>query len=56
MTWFGWLVVAYWSANALGSVALIGRKREPITPGVAIGLIVVYALLIWGLIAVGADA
>lgn len=48
MTWFGWFLIGYWAANALGSIALIGHRRDPITPGVAVALVILYGLLAWG--------
>lgn len=47
MTWQAWVLVWYFIVNALGSVALIGRHRAPITPGAAVALVVIYAGLIW---------
>lgn len=53
MTWFDWALVSFWAVNALGTVLLIGRHREPVTPGVALGVIVVNALLVAGLVTYG---
>lgn len=38
-----WVLIAYFVANALGSVALIGRDRDPISPGVAVFCLFLYA-------------
>ncbi len=41
----GWFFVLYFAANAIASVAMVGKRRDPISPGVAAGLVVIYFLL-----------
>ena len=53
MTWFGTFLILYWASNALLTVALIGRRREPLAPGAAAVVVAIYALLIWGALTVG---
>ena len=50
MNWFDWLLVVYLSANALITIAFIGRDREPTSPSVAVVVTIVMALLIAGII------
>lgn len=42
MSWMLWLVVGWFVVNILGSIALIGKKREPITPRT-----VIVASILW---------
>jgi hypothetical protein len=55
MTWFGWFLVGWYVLNALGSVALVGKQRPVITPGAAVILVVIYALMILGVLLVGTE-
>lgn len=50
MNWFDWLLVAYFSINALIIIGIIGKDREPITPTTAVFVVIIYALLIAGVI------
>ena len=50
MDWFLWVIVGLWALSGLMAVALIGKPREPIDPGLAVGLVLIYALLIVGLL------
>lgn len=45
--WQQTFLVIYFLLNAVGTVALIGKRREPITPGVAAFAVLVYAALIY---------
>lgn len=53
MSWFLWLLAAYFAANLLGSIALVGKRREPITPGGAVVLVILYAGIIVGILSTG---
>lgn len=46
MSWLLWGVVAYFVLGSLTTVGLIGKKREPVTPGVAVGVLLIHAALI----------
>lgn len=45
------LLALYFAANALASVALVGKKRPPITAGGAAISVIIYGLLIWAVVA-----
>jgi hypothetical protein len=52
-TVFFWLLVAYWSLNAVSVVALVGKPRKPIEPSTAAISVIIFGLLIaslfiWG--------
>lgn len=51
MNWFDWVILSWMAVNGLGAVAMIGKHREPITPGEAVIMVVIYALMIWGVLA-----
>lgn len=53
MTWFDWTLIVLWVVNALASIAMIGKEREPITHGVAMANCILAGLLIIGLVRVG---
>ena len=53
MNWFGWLLVAWWAVSALLTVGYIGKPRKPLVPSTAVVVILIYAALIVGLLAVG---
>jgi hypothetical protein len=45
---FGWYSLVLLIANALAVIALIGQPREPITPGIALGTVVLNTpIIIW---------
>lgn len=46
MSWQKWVLVAFYVANVFLTVALIGKRREPITPGVAATVIALYGGLV----------
>lgn len=53
MSIFQIALVAWFSYGAALTVALIGRERKPITPGVAVGALIISAawimsVVIWG--------
>ena len=45
--------MAYFAINGIGSVALIGRRRDPLTPGAGVLLVIWYALCIAAVFAWG---
>lgn len=53
MTWFGWVVVAWWAISVLMVVANVGKPRKPIEPATAVVAVIVAALLCIGLFTVG---
>lgn len=54
MTWYGILLITWWVANGLASIGMVGRSIR-YTPGMAVGLVIIYALAIWGLVTVGTE-
>ena len=46
MSWQQWFLVIYFMANALASVAFVGRPREPISSGAAVIMVVLYGGLV----------
>ena len=46
MNGWAWFLVVYFAFNGLGSILLIGKPRDPITPGSALVLLVLCAGLI----------
>ncbi len=52
MSWFGYLLVFYWLANAVTAVLMVDRsltyKREAV-----VGQVLMYAALTWGAVTVG---
>jgi uncharacterized membrane protein required for colicin V production len=53
VTWFGIVFVAYLVVTALAVTFLIGKPREPISPGGAAITLIVNALLVWGALTIG---
>lgn len=47
MVWEAWTLIALFVFGGLGTVCLVGRKREPITPGVAVVTLILSAFQIW---------
>jgi hypothetical protein len=52
MTWFDWTLTAWLAVGALAAVVLIGRHREPISPGVAAATVLINALIVVGVVMV----
>lgn len=42
-----YFLTAYFALNAVAGVALIGKRRDPITPAAAVVMLFLYAALIW---------
>jgi hypothetical protein len=49
--WYIWAVVAVTVLSSLAQIAMIGRPRDPITPGVAIVSLIINGLCIWAILA-----
>jgi hypothetical protein len=47
MVWQQWLYLGLSFAGLLGTVWLIGKPRQPITPGYVIGAALTQALYVW---------
>jgi hypothetical protein len=52
MTWFDWALIAWLALGGLAAVALVGKPRKPLTPGVAVATILINALIVVGLVMV----
>lgn len=50
MSVFAWILVAYFAANALFAIGIVGKEREPWTPGQAVAAQFIYAGLIWAVL------
>lgn len=53
MTWFGLILTVLFVISTGLNILLIGKRREPITPSVALGLTIGNTLLIAGILTVG---
>lgn len=53
MTWFGWILVSLTVLSTLVTVSQVGRYPTPITPGIAVAVVVTNAFIIWGAVTVG---
>lgn len=47
--YFAWLLIGWFALNLMGSVLLIGEKRNPMTPEKAVVSVLVYGMLIMGI-------
>lgn len=54
LTWFTFVLVAWFTYAAVLVVKAVGKPREPITRSVAIGTIVVTVVMVVGVAVVGA--
>ena len=45
-----WVLIGYFIAGALTTILLIGRDRKPVTPSVAVGVVIADALLCWAVV------
>ena len=50
MNWFDWVLVVYLGFNALITIAMIGRDRDPLSPSTAVVVTIVSALLVTGIV------
>jgi hypothetical protein len=53
MTWFGWLLIAWWFLTALLSVATIGKPRPPPKGEIVAVSLCIQVILVVGVLAVG---
>jgi hypothetical protein len=51
MTWYAWAMVVLLAFGQVASVLLIGKPRDPRTPGEALVSIVINGLFIWAIVA-----
>lgn len=56
MTWFGWVLIAFWVFGGLNTILIIGKPRVSITPQVAAVAVIIYTLFILGVLTVGTGA
>jgi hypothetical protein len=54
MTWFEYLLISLLSLNVIVMILMVGKPREPVTPGVAVVTLVINSALILGVITQGA--
>lgn len=47
MRWEAWLLIALQVVGALGSVAMVGKPRKPITGGQAAFTVILSAACVW---------
>lgn len=52
MTWFDWALTAWLALGALAVVALVGKPRKPLTPGIAATTVLINALIVVGVVMV----
>ena len=45
-----WAVLAVLAANTVANIAYIGKERKPITPGSAVAVLIVNALIAWAVV------
>ena len=50
MNIWAWLVIGYLALNALFVIGMIGKPREPITPGTAVITVVFVGFIVAGVI------
>jgi hypothetical protein len=53
MTWYGYALIAYEVVVVAIMILLIGKPREPITPGVALFGMTIAGLIVSGALVVG---
>ena len=52
MPWQQWILLAMYGVNIVGTPILVGRKRDPVTPGVAAGAVALNLLWVWLLLSI----
>lgn len=55
MTWFGWLLIAYWALTGLLVITKVGKPARPTSPGVAALVVLLCAAFIVGVLTVGVN-
>lgn len=53
MTWFGWVVLAWWLWALVRLVRDVGKPRKPITPAIGAAAVVIFTLLAVGIVTIG---
>lgn len=46
MSTAGWIIVGFLALSALVTVWMVGKPREPVTPGGALATVVIYGALV----------
>ncbi len=57
MSWIAWVLIGLHALSAISTVAMVGKRREPVTSVAAILSVGANALLIWAVVtlATGVD-
>lgn len=55
MTWFGWLLIAYWATTGLLVITKVGKPAKPTTPALAATVTLLCAAFIVGILTVGVN-
>jgi predicted phosphoribosyltransferase len=50
MVWYAWVMVVLFALNAVLTILMIGKPRQPVTPSLAVGAVVASALYIWAIV------
>lgn len=50
MNWFDWTLIAWLALGVLSAIALIGKPRKPVTPGVAVTTLLINGALVAGVV------
>lgn len=53
LNWFGNVLVVWWLLQSIASIALIGQRRDPLTPGSAIFSCALHGTFLWCLLTIG---
>ena len=51
MVWYAWVVVTTTILSTLLTIGNIGKPREPITPALAVAVVVANSLIVWAVVA-----
>lgn len=55
MPWYAVALIIWFALGIVAAVAMIGRPRDPLTPGMAITTLAVNAAAIWAVVALAAN-
>jgi len=50
MSWLDWTIIAILGLSAITNVAIVGKARKPVTPGIAAINVLLTGLLIAGIV------
>jgi len=50
MNWFNWVLIAWFTLNALASIEMIDKERKPLERNTSVIVVFVYGLLIAGVV------